>query len=392
MHYSFPIIEHITDVEKAFDSNYFLKVEKHDCIIFNYLFMAPEVFPEISDADSKIRREFRGLTFDKNTGKILRRPFHKFFNYGERQETSNIDISKSHVIYDKIDGSMICPILLNDVIIWGTKLGETEFSHDVKDFVKLSPIPYEEFVRSLYKDGYNPIFEWTAPENRVVIDYGKRALTLLAIRHITTGEYIDFNDYADRYSIPKCSYVYNEKFTDDFISLARKAEGIEGFVVHFDDGHMIKIKSDHYCQLHRVKSYISNEHDIVSLILNNKLDDLKPLLYSEDLQRLEFYESCLLKEFNDYVDIINYVISSIRVGKVSRKEFALEYTDDPVIKSIVFSLWESELDDNLVKDSLTSYILKYTNKKSRFIEFRNSCRMFKNIDEWQSTHRIEEND
>ncbi|MFK5282445.1 hypothetical protein ACI3PL_23080, partial [Lacticaseibacillus paracasei] len=41
--------------------------------------------------------------------------------------------------------------------------------------------------------GFTTIFEWTAPENRIVIGYDKTELTLLAVRNINSGQYFDLH-------------------------------------------------------------------------------------------------------------------------------------------------------------------------------------------------------
>jgi RNA ligase len=75
-------------------------------------------FPRVISACDAIRRECRGLVFDKN-GWILARRFHKFFNLNEREETlaRNVDFSKPHSVLAKIDGSMISPVIINGEII-----------------------------------------------------------------------------------------------------------------------------------------------------------------------------------------------------------------------------------------------------------------------------------
>ncbi|PCK07239.1 MAG: hypothetical protein COA42_15410, partial [Alteromonadaceae bacterium] len=108
---NFPTITCLADVEHAIDEKLFMKALRPDgTTIINYLVASTEAFPEIVDHSdiAHIRREFRGMVFDKD-GKLIRRPFHKFFNIGERTETqfTNLDLSKEHDIFEKLDGSMI---------------------------------------------------------------------------------------------------------------------------------------------------------------------------------------------------------------------------------------------------------------------------------------------
>ena len=76
-------------------------------------------------------------------GNILSRRFHKFFNVGEREETliDKIDLNQPHTILEKLDGSMVTPIINPDTgeLFWGTKMGRTDISEDVAEFVEDKP-------------------------------------------------------------------------------------------------------------------------------------------------------------------------------------------------------------------------------------------------------------
>ena len=73
------------------------------------------VSDEQTKTDWKIRRECRGLIFHAETGKLLSRRFHKFFNVNELDETDAevIDLSKPYVLLEKLDGSFIAPYFTN---------------------------------------------------------------------------------------------------------------------------------------------------------------------------------------------------------------------------------------------------------------------------------------
>jgi RNA ligase len=81
--------------------------------VINYDFCYGATFPSPSQETDPnisrlllIRRECRGLIFDKDTGKVLARRFHKFFNIGESDETSTdtIDFKIPHMLTEKVDG------------------------------------------------------------------------------------------------------------------------------------------------------------------------------------------------------------------------------------------------------------------------------------------------
>lgn len=208
MNYEFPLIRNISDVLPAITGrDEFVVAEKEGYTVINYNVMMADTFPAIIDgwcdsdcsckgcADMRIaavRRECRGIIFDSKTGDIIRRPLFKFFNINERDETQlhNLDFSKEHWVDTKLDGSMIAVFMHEGEIVYGTKMVAPDFHELVKKFVDTSDVDYEGFCRKVIADGYTPIFEFMHPQKRIVIDYGKEpALTLLAVRHMVTGQF-----------------------------------------------------------------------------------------------------------------------------------------------------------------------------------------------------------
>ena len=128
MNYEFPLIRNISDVLPAIAGrDEFVVAEKEGYTVINYNVMFADTFPDVDSGrttisgeriqnfDAAIRRECRGIIFDTATGEILRRPFHKFFNVNERDETQDhrVDLSRPHAILEKLDGSMIAPFIVN---------------------------------------------------------------------------------------------------------------------------------------------------------------------------------------------------------------------------------------------------------------------------------------
>ena len=89
MFYKFPEINHIIDVLPHIEGrNEFRIFDKEWYKVINYVVAFEETF-QWDDNDpvgSAIRRECRGLVFNQD-GVIISRPFHKFFNVDEKDET-----------------------------------------------------------------------------------------------------------------------------------------------------------------------------------------------------------------------------------------------------------------------------------------------------------------
>ena len=358
MNYEFPLIRNISDVLPAIDGrDEFVVADKGSYTVINYNVMMADTFPPIvsgwcnSDCSCKscadmqiasIRRECRGLIFCNETGAILRRPFSKFFNVNEREETRDhvIDMSRPHAILEKLDGSMIAPFIVNDKMIWGTKMGATDVAKPVEEFVKNNR-NYIEFADALITRGFTPIFEWCSRKQRIVLDYSDDQLILTAVRSMNTGEYASFESLKE-YIYPKMIPVVRafEQRTDmkAFLEYVRDLEDLEGFVVRFDDGHMLKLKCHWYIQIHKAKEAILHDRNIVELILEEHLDDVKAHLPAEDRDRLTQFESDINKSLMNVVQEICNIMYDLTDRDLDRKTFALEEAPnlDPFIRPIVF--------------------------------------------------------
>jgi RNA ligase len=194
MNYKFPEIRTIDDVlphiagRDEFNVN-----DKGDYITVNYAVAFEDTFAMTGpdDIGGAIRRECRGLKFYPE-GDIAARPFHKFFNIGEREETQPhaLNFGSDHKIMTKADGSMVHPILIDSDVRWCTKAGITEVSEIAERFIENNR-KYRYFALACIERELTPIFEYVGPHNKVVLDYKEENMVLLAVRHNITGNYMD---------------------------------------------------------------------------------------------------------------------------------------------------------------------------------------------------------
>lgn len=352
MNYDFPVIAHIDDVIPHIkDSEEFSVVNKELFTVIDYNFAFGETFGEPDDdklsLQNKIKRECRGLIFDKS-GNLIRRPLHKFFNVEEKNETRvvNVNFDRTHYLLDKLDGSMIAAFLVDGQIYWGTRMGSLEFHQNVQKFVKESDVKYERFVENLIAHGATPIFEWVGPQNRIVLGYEKEDLILTAVRSMKTGIYMPYSTMASLAEMREIPYV--KAYEVDFDNLGKVVEYMrilddkEGSVISFNDGHKLKIKSEWYCQLHKVKSYFEYEKDVALLLLDGGIDDLIPLLTNEQKARLDTFEHWLTYYIDRDVAQICAWTDSIVLNNMQRKDFALHSEGHaPTVRSTIFHEWNN---------------------------------------------------
>ena len=390
MNYKFPTILNISDVLPAIEGrDEFVVADKGSYTVINYNVMMADTFPDVeTDYDefsssvdpniAKIRREARGIIFDTETGDIIRRPLFKFFNINEREETQlhNLDFSKEHWVDIKLDGSMIAVFAHEGNLVWGTKMVAPDFHDMVEKFVESSDVDYAGFCWKLINDGYTPIFEWMHPQKRIVIDYGKEpALTLLAIRNMVTGEFASLNiPSVTKFNIPVVDQ--HSKVTDPkaFMDYVHDLKNAEGFVIRWADGYRVKIKAHEYIQIHKAKEAILQDRNIVEIILNEKLDDVKAHLPAEDRDRLTQFESNINNDIARRVRLIMTKLNYLRDKEVDRKTFALDAKHsvgvDGFMRPIIFKNYDGEIVIEKVRDEVNNTIRSNLGRTTKYEALR----------------------
>ena len=355
--YDFPTIRHIDDVLPHIAGRDEFKVMRKDWYtVVNYIVAFEETFPSVLVSggsaqmrkerilQATMRRECRGLIFDTLSGKLLSRPYHKFFNVNEKPEThhNKVNLANSHVILEKLDGSMIRPIAVpGDKHIGefrlGTKAGITDVAMNAEVWMAKRP-NYVEFIRMALMHGLTPIFEWCSRKNRIVVDYPEDRLVLTAVRHNEKGWYMPHRalaNFARDYQLDLVKVIDSGSDNiSELVDTIRAWESDEGVVVRFEDsrphggvnqGHMVKIKADAYVVLHRSKDAISNEKNIIAVVINDQIDDLLPILTESDAKRLREFQRAFWMGVDEVASEMVDVYLDGGVGIEEQREFAQSF-------------------------------------------------------------------
>lgn len=373
MKYKFPSIETIDDVlPYVKDREEFVVAERDFGTVINYVVAMSDTFDmeDENDFGGAIRRECRGIIFDKE-GKIMSRPFHKFFNVGEREETQThaIDITQPHAIMEKMDGSMIRPILFDGYLRLATKMGVTEVSMQAEEWLVKQGRVYTEWLYSCIGEGYTPLFEWVSPDNQIVLSYDKADLVLLAIRNNVTGEYLDLREELEEIDCPFTvvpQYGSVEGNLADYIARQRHAENREGDIIAFADGHRLKVKNDWYVRIHKALDRVRFDRNIVDLILNEEIDDVVPMMPQTEIDRVRDFESRFWDAFKSTEDALSMLyLEALNEYGGDRKRVALEMVpklENKVDSSFIFRM----LDGKNVRDLLLAHIEKHISSNTKW--------------------------
>jgi len=369
INYDFPHITHINDVLPHIEGRKEFRVlEKDGYSVINYAVAFEETF-QWDDNDSlgsAIRRECRGLTFDEN-GDLICRKYHKFFNVDEKEETqlNKINLYEPHIVLEKLDGSLISNQPNQNGFNLCTKAGITDVAMNAQEFIADKP-HYANFIHKCIQKGTSPLFEWISRKNRIVIDYPEDNLILTGIRHNNTGEYVNYDvmkNYAESWNIPVVRAVngLSVQNINLLVNQVREWETGEGVILRFDNGHMVKIKSEDYILRHKSKDNINQEKNVIDCILENAVDDLIPLLTPEDSDRIQRFQTAFFEGLNE----VSYEMAELfeRGNKIysDKKDFAVEFVQkevDPIHAPIMYAMrngkGSKEIIINSIKKSLTS--------------------------------------
>lgn len=336
MRYEFPEIQTIQDVlPHIAGRDEFIVAEREGYTVINYMVSMADTFDMTGpdDIGGAVRRECRGLIFGPD-GALMSRPFHKFFNVNEREETQDyvLDMTRPHVIMEKMDGSMIRPVMVNGAVRLATKMGVTEVAESAEAYLASRGDSGEilNWLQRCVKIGVTPIFEFIAPTNQIVISYAESDLVLLAIRDNLTGNYLGRQNGTPAGLTVVPEYGSVEGNLSDYIARARLQEGREGDIIRFADGHMLKIKNDWYVRIHKTVDRIRFDRHIVELILNEEIDDVMGKLPPHEADRVREFERRFSQQLHDRIQGYDRYYNTVVASGLDRKRYAQEWM--PTIK------------------------------------------------------------
>lgn len=308
-----------------------------------------------TDRESEILMNCRGTCFDLD-GNISRLAYKKFYNLGQKPESSpdQFDFSSPHRIEEKVDGSMIAPIMIaTDEWVLGTRAGETNVSEKADDYLEClsesNPKKFNQitkFISLCLELGFTPIFEYVGRDNRIVIDYPESKLILHGVRNMKTGEMVyDLESFVYPFTEIDLIKVVIDETTplNEMVSAVQQWEGDkEGVVVKFADGRYFKQKGMQYVQYHSAISAISQEKHLLKLVLENKVDDVIPLLQKDRQVSIVKYADSVNHFIAMHDSRAKYEFELAKSKSNSKKEFAEFAKEYPKYSQAMFKLYDGK--------------------------------------------------
>lgn len=312
-----------------------------DLVIYNYTQKA-QITPGAFDNPAVMNS--RGLIANKS-GKIVARPFPKFFNYGD-PVLGYLDLDEQVWVTDKYDGSLgiLYPIggAQYSIATRGS-FGSDQASQAT--LIWLDKYQWR-FTPNWMKWTY--LFEIIYPENRIVVDYGdRRDLILLGLVNNRTGE-VESPLVSD-YPGPKAEHLPYSTLREALSAEPRP--NAEGMVVHLrDTGRMLKIKQDDYVALHKIVTGLSErsvweylgEHDSLDGLLEDIPDEFHSWVRGVGSRLYQLLDYWYNRALDVYAETVG-VIEARKDQREMRKEFALAVKDvRPELRPYMFALYDGK--------------------------------------------------
>lgn len=315
--------------QKMIDEGYISKRPHPSCDYFIYNYTSKCQYENMWNESTMA---CRGLILDSE-GKVIARPFSKFFNYGEYgKDTTLGELPKynSFDVYEKLDGSL--------GILYQMPNGELRIATR-GSFASEQAIKATEILNSknplmldslrFLSEIYTFLFEIIYPENRIVVDYGGREeLVLLTVLNRKTGtEWNYTSEFAKRWHL---SIAKKYNFESDITKLmevmsANDNPNEEGYVILTDTGFRFKMKYKEYVRLHRIITGV-NERAIWEYLKEGRsLDELLNNVPDEFNKWVKATVAKLQIEYEDIEGTCKDIMDGMEINRVdetNRKEVA----------------------------------------------------------------------
>lgn len=325
---------------------------------------------------NNINKRCRGIIFDQNA-KIICRPFDKFFNLDEFAHLSKEKIAEKlkepYEITKKFDGSMISLFYYNGwKVATKSQLNSkhTRYAQSIIDGIDLENLP---------KD-LTYVLEMIADWDRKVVCYDRDFFAVLAAFENTWEQNEVPRERLGRIFDGLPFYINNPVQIDDILNY-KIPNMVEGFVIKFNDGNRIKIKSKWYFIMSKLVEVIQDvvvaeDHLQTSKFRNqrddNMLDYLIDVAYGH--QTLMYSANTIPTHIHDKIRKIIDIIGCKKLKIEEEVEKALKSVEHlPTLKdkattiirhynkelqNVLFCKLKYKDDWNVTKKYLKSHILK----------------------------------
>lgn len=220
------------------------------------------------DFTDPMLRNARGLTLDSEDN-IVTIGFEKFFNYKQleshfRLDENDVEIPRFtpeflevyndiHIdgkleIYEKLDGTFLTVGVKDNEFVVATS-SSTKTGYSTKAVQWLNSLDNAEEIKQFIVDNnMSLMFEYTSPDNRIVVAYDTPSYTLIGARRrdfkATNENYQSLQKIAKKLSLELVDAQYMS--LDELIEFQQTNQDSEGFVAVNEHGKLLKFKTNYW--------------------------------------------------------------------------------------------------------------------------------------------------
>lgn len=328
---------------------------------------------------------FRSVIITQKDHVTVSQGFGKFTNYGERPEFEPWDDSWDFEARHKLDGSLLIVSHYKGQLVARTRgtvdARNLQNGHEIDFLIKKYPKAFDNVL--LRGEHVTLLFEWTTPSNIIVLrEHDEPTLTLLGI--VEYGDEMIHEDtrngiyywteascdvMAKYWDLPRPTAYYYDSLAECLADVVAW-QGKEGVVIRKGQIRR-KVKSDTYCEAHKIATGLTTINHVVALFLTSprftKYSDfyhyVETLIDFEVAEKIKDKMLVICVAYSKVVDKyekVKQVVENVRTG-FSRKEQALEFQQhyDDWRLPLAFALLDNRpVPDKIVETAILAEINK----------------------------------
>ncbi len=305
-----------------------------------------------------VAEQCRGLVLNARTMQVLCRPMDRFYNAGDFHAATVDWADPGLRVYEKLDGTMVAvyhdgekwccatrsvpdadiPIKAGDLEIGDATFADLFWAALHTTLCMPLETSAQDWFESWQDKGLTYVFELTSPHNRIVVEYLKAKVTLLAVRHTATGregkpELYDF-------PTPRTWKLDTPEAVAAFVNSCLPHE-MEGAVVCDSQFRRVKVKSKAYVMASKCAAGVGTSlRSALEAATLGKLDDVLPLVSDAMRQKLVKLQD----DLHSYTIRTDVMVAAYSGKAADRKEYAgLVMGSKVQWKDVFFKLYKANI-------------------------------------------------